>query len=116
MQEELDTEDSLVRKAIYDFSSRILHSLTPAGYEAPVIGKYWGAIYKILAEKDGPLLQNLNCDLSEFSRLLRDIQRGVQAGEGSLSLDYHVPRPFQRRFDSYFCSSSFVAAHLVNIP
>ena len=37
-----------IRSEIYDVSGQILHAFVPQGYEAPVVSKYWGAIYQII--------------------------------------------------------------------
>ena len=40
------------RSAIFDVASHILYAFIPEGYEAPVVSKYWGAIYQILHQRD----------------------------------------------------------------
>ena len=45
---ETKTRLKAIRSEIYDVSSQILHAFIPQGYEAPVVSKYWGAIYQII--------------------------------------------------------------------
>ena len=47
-----DQEDlGLLKLGIFELASKILLAFVPTGYDAPVISKYWGALYKLLNEK-----------------------------------------------------------------
>lgn len=80
-----------IKLGIFDLASKILLAFVPKGYDAPVISKYWGALHKLLVEKDEAVLQYVRSRLSEICSLIQSIQMGVRAEDGSKQQRYQIP-------------------------
>lgn len=103
-----------VKLGIFDLASRILLAFVPKGFDAPVISKYWGALHKLLTEKvqspglyirpctkrrqDENVLQYVRSRLTEICNLIRSIQMGVRAEDGSKQQRYQIPRALPAAF------------------
>ncbi len=102
------------KSAIFELAGKILHAFVPEGYDAPVVSKYWGALYQILqkgvrivrslpkdmlilAQNDG-VLGFVEIRLSELYNLIRSIQMGVRTDDGSKQARYQIPKALPAAF------------------
>lgn len=87
-----------IKIGVFDLASRILLAFVPKGYDAPVLSKYWGALHKLLNEKDEDVLRYVRSRLSEICSLVQSIQMGVRAEDGSKQQRYQIPRALPAAF------------------
>lgn len=90
---------SLTGKEIfYDIAEKSLHAFVPTECDGPVVAKYWGSVYRILAEKDETALRSFILRFRELYLLIRGIHMGVEAGDGSKHGHFHIPQALPAAF------------------
>ena len=81
----------LVSQSIRTYSQRIINALVPEGCEEPVIAKYWGAVYRSLAERDCNSLRYFSNGLAALWTSICDIQTEIQSEDEAKPPRYRIP-------------------------
>ncbi|KAK0513496.1 hypothetical protein JMJ35_004482 [Cladonia borealis] len=81
----------LVSKSIRTYSQKIINALVPEDCEEPVIAKYWGAVYRLLAERDCNSLRSFSNGLAALWTSICNIQTEIQSEDETKQPRYRIP-------------------------
>ena len=77
----------LLKSDVFVLAGNLLHAFVPAGYDAPVVSKYWGAVHKLLRQDvllagDLPVTQIIASTLLKLHERVLDVQQGMRTIDG----------------------------------